>query len=364
MGVDELVLDELHHLVHHQAEQRLQGVHQQDQRHADAAGQECADIRDKSAHRRQNGDQTGIGDAEHRQGDEHQKAQQAGFDGLAAQELAEHFPDQTAHMPDLVPHLGLDKGVEQLAALTGEVLLVDEDIQGDDGGEQRVAQHRDGGGDRPHQRAQHTGSAGDHLLGHFPQVDGCKLLFHHGQHAGVDAQTVKVIDDAGQALLDLHDHAHDGLAQLRDQHQHRQGHHHDDAHKGQQQTEHPQPLARPFGLAAEQLFQAVLNGGHGHIEQEGNDPADHHRGAQTDQCAGPVGHRVEMGQPEIKGDPSEHQEGCKAFVLFFHPFSPDFPILTGLPGQRFAAAAAPVALRLFPLCTDFQPRSIDGWDCL
>ena len=68
MGVDELVLDELHHLVHHQAEQRLQGIHQQDQRHANAAGQECADIRDKSAHRRQNGDQAGIGDAEHRQG--------------------------------------------------------------------------------------------------------------------------------------------------------------------------------------------------------------------------------------------------------------------------------------------------------
>ena len=344
MGVNELVLDELHHLVHHQAEHGLQGVDQQDQGHADAAGKERADIRDKGAHRRQHRDQAGVRDAEHRQSDEHQNAQHTGFDGLAAQKFAEHLADQAAHMPDLVPQLRPHKGVEQLAALAGKILLVDEDIQGNDRGEQSVAQHRNGGAHRAHQGAQHAGRPGDHLAGQLLEVDGRKvdggqLLLHPG---GVDAQAVEVIHQGGQALLDLGDDAHDGLAQLGDQHQHRQGHHHDDAHEGQQQAEHPQGLARLFGVpAVEQFFQPVLNGGHGHVEQKGDDPADHRRGAQPRQAADPVGHRVEMGQPEVKGDPAEHKDRCKPLFLSFHPISPDvFSPGSAVPRPRGAGRAA------------------------
>ena len=132
MGVDEVSLDLLEHQKQHNEPQRLPRVVYQHQQRAHRAADECAHNGDQRRQGDQHAYKQGIGEAENGHGEDEHSSQNHGFQTLAGQEIGEGFFAETQDVQHLIRRSLRQERIAQLAALPGQLFLLQQDIQGKD----------------------------------------------------------------------------------------------------------------------------------------------------------------------------------------------------------------------------------------
>ena len=121
MRVDELVFDELHHLINKEAQYCLLRRGQQREQYADQAGCKRADIWDERECRCQHSRQRCVGDAEDGKREKDQRAEDQHLDALTGEKLCISIVRQLCDAANAVCRHLLTVGVQKAATLLTEL---------------------------------------------------------------------------------------------------------------------------------------------------------------------------------------------------------------------------------------------------
>ena len=327
MGVDQVSLHLLQNQEHGHKDQGLHGGDHQQEESTQAAA-------DEGPH---NGDQGGDGDgAAHQHGvghvqnghdDEEHGAQDHRLGALAGDEGGEDPVAEGEHLHHLVGPFPGQKSIEGLAALEPQLLLLQEEITGEEKGDEGVrhaVEHIHGGGESGGEDA--GGAALDdvhHLIDQGLPVDGLPVEGQGVQPlhdlGGVGEHLLGPVQEPQHSVLDGDPQPRHCPHQLRSDDQHQNQNHQHHKQERQQQAHRPQKPPDPAagsGLAPGCWEQLRLNEAHRHVQYKGHGPAGQEGCQQVQQEYRRPGRPVEP-LKSGKGQGRESDEQCQ----FFHGLS-------------------------------------------
>ena len=317
MGIDQIPLDLLEHQEHHHEPQRLPGVVDGDEQRPHAAADEGPHDGDQGRQGDEDAHQQRVGHPEDGHGHREERAQDAGLQALAGEEAGEGPVGQPQDLQCPVRLLQGQQAVDHLPAVAGELLLLQQDVEGEDQADDKGADPADHSADEP---AAGGDDAAPHRL-HVLQGVLCEALpvdlllrqplLDGGQDIG------EVIDlglEPGKGGGDLIHDGHGRLAHAGTDDEARQCQHTDDGQQRQHQCHRPPEPGRPAAAGA----HVPLDGPHGHVQHEGQSPAQQEGGEDSEDPPGSSPYHIQILQDTVKRRAAaDHQQ--KALDALFVP---------------------------------------------
>ena len=279
MGIDQIALDLLEDQEQHDEEQRLPGIGDSDQQRPHAAADERAHNGDQGGQGDQNAHQQGIGQAEEGHGDHKQRAQDDGLQTLAGEKAGEGPVGEPQDLQRPVRPAEGEEGIEDLPDLTAELLLLHQQVEGEDQADDKGAHAADHAADQAAAGGHQTGAQvfGKLHGGCIPVVPGqlelqlCERLLQQGQIGG---QGLQLLPAPVQRRRDLADDGHDRVGHAGADDAGGQGQNAQDRHQRQHQGQRAAETAALAAVGEEVAF----NGPHRYVEHKGNGAAQQEGG--------------------------------------------------------------------------------------
>ena len=324
LGIDKVAFDLLQHQEQHHKPHCHNGVLHQDEECANEAAHKAAHDGNQRSHRNDHTDQRCIGHSEDGHGHGKHTAQNHSFQALAGQEPGEGAAGHAHDADDLVTNLFRQERIQHTASLARQDLLTEQAVEAECDAQNGIEDNGSHAGDgQIHiicHRRQAAGNHGHHILEDAAPVNAFKIRIGIQLVLQFRILCQEIIDKfqhMTHKLRDLIDQRTNGGDQLGHQQQHHDSQDDAECYNGQHHRHKPAET----GLTDE--LQPLLNGTHGHIEDEchGSTHQERRNNAHTlfQQCQGTVSFIQDPNQKNASGKAEKNIAQC--LLIHLHTMS-------------------------------------------